>query len=826
MSLYKDLELRKQSFAEELNQQMVTPEMVYNAMPDPSLTASEQSKFRQWAAVFTGEKSKRRSEEFLAVKNALDEMQRFSLWGEDLLAQQISSGRITEKYESYMRLYEALTAYVTTHIRARSEKGKQRFAAALHMRHTLDLAAKSAVGKGKAENEPEIAASKEEIAFAEEHVGMLIRIYQKYSIRIDGDLLATNTEKLVAKWNVMRTSERNIHIFIQQHRTGKVQREAVWFAEEYRSLRSQIRLLEHRRENGLNTETVNKRGLLVKDHAHKMQKQGLSEGYLEYRRQTEEEKDLLKRDDAGLTRAQMQGLEQIDHWVLQNIRNGGYMTLGLNVSDRTDFTTKLLSMSKRERLYCYYLVETKERLNPTPEGIYKSQTEYIPSLSKFKSRMKAMGVKFYSRFSGGYVYWGKLSQAMGLVNEAKAPIAFMEWSADLVEECRDQKSGEIDRKQLEQEVKQYAEVLKDALEKKKAGKTLKKVDFTTYGLQFPRHFKGLLGLPEAVSNDFTGVGMENGILQSFIKYAGRAGAGMIVPVSLVGLFMSVMDLAEDKTKRGIHIAESVAGMVGSAGIVIRSVNALVKAGGVTNNVTKALSSTPASFVFSGVGVVNGVIKSSSWLTNGHERKKASRLVRERNGGTEGARFEQGMLRLNRKLGVKQRVDAGSSLLTSGASLVATILVATSVCSMGLSALVGGIAFGAGIAATFLANRYKGGMKDKIFDTFFDLKNVFAQAEADYLSEHGPASLTKKKKATLKEQVRRRMAAELGYNSPRHAASAVMKVYAKEILRHALVDADPMQEECIAMVRGLGCAWKPEKEPPVPGETDLVKKLMG
>ena len=86
-------------------------------------------------------------------------------------------------------------------------------------------------------------------------------------------------------------------------------------------------------------------------------------------------------------------------------------------SDRTDIIGRLLSMDKRKRLYIYYLIEKRERIKPNADSIITCQTSYEPDLGKFKDRMIANKLMFYKRFSGGYVYWNKLTEAMGIADQ-------------------------------------------------------------------------------------------------------------------------------------------------------------------------------------------------------------------------------------------------------------------------------------------------------------------------------------------------------------------------------------------------------------------------
>ena len=128
------------------------------------------------------------------------------------------------------------------------------------------------------------------------------------------------------------------------------------------------------------------------------------------------------------------------------------------VSDRTDLASRLFAMSRRKRMYIYYLVETRERVNPTLEGFIRSQTEYKPSLDSFKDAMIANKLKFYKRFSGGYVYWNKLNEAIGIAEGHQHMIETMENAFDpqLLEKDKAAKENPDDKgRQLSPEDKRY-----------------------------------------------------------------------------------------------------------------------------------------------------------------------------------------------------------------------------------------------------------------------------------------------------------------------------------------------------------------------------------
>ncbi len=110
----------------------------------------------------------------------------------------------------------------------------------------------------------------------------------------------------------------------------------------------------------------------------------------------------LKETDAGLLPEQIAGVQEIDHWFLRNHQ-------GVVVSD-------LMSLSMRERLFIYYLIEDNNRKKPEDYDMTASQN-YIPSLTKFKERMRTSKAEALSRIREGYIYMNKMSQAKQISRE-------------------------------------------------------------------------------------------------------------------------------------------------------------------------------------------------------------------------------------------------------------------------------------------------------------------------------------------------------------------------------------------------------------------------
>ncbi len=380
---------------------------------------------------------KGRSQSFIEVADALEAVKK-----EKNLFNCIKEGGLgglsSDEYEKYLRLNEALTIYINGHMGARWKAGKNRLDAAYKLRKMLERAARISVGKkvfdttGVDEKLANEYANDKNEAF--KNIDNMCDYYRAYCRQISEDMVSTVEEKIWARWNVLKTCERDIRImshFLSQSDKYK-NKERVFIEREYLFLKSQIELINNRVENS--KEKNESFSDIIRKMAHSHM-EGKSDKKNEENRakilipdeSLEESVKQNKPDnsDENFNVDQLKGLQEIDRWVIRNIRNGGYMTFGLNKTDRTDFASKLLSLSKKERMYIYYLVETKERVKPSMEGLVKSQISYVPNLSAFKNRMVASKFKFYTRFSGGYIHWNKLSEAMAIAGQATKPMEFI-----------------------------------------------------------------------------------------------------------------------------------------------------------------------------------------------------------------------------------------------------------------------------------------------------------------------------------------------------------------------------------------------------------------
>lgn len=193
--------------------------------------------------------------------------------------------------------------------------------------------------------------------------------------------------------------ERYIEMYKDTHRTKEWSKEIEEVIRDAASYRVQNRVFEtyEKEKNGIDDPVL----ALAKKHADKITG-----------RQKPEERFDSNEIDAKLSDKQLKALDSIDRWFLRNYNNGGTVGTLINVKNHHgEIVSELFSKTKRERLFIYYLIETRQRKNPGVFDVFSSQS-YIPDLERFKDRMLASKFKVMSRIMGGYTYMGKVTESM------------------------------------------------------------------------------------------------------------------------------------------------------------------------------------------------------------------------------------------------------------------------------------------------------------------------------------------------------------------------------------------------------------------------------
>lgn len=290
-----------------------------------------------------------------------------------------------------LRLYEAANGYISTH----SSKNDRYVAAQDIVKSLVKIIGPNV----NAQNNNIVIKnpSNEEIKRAKEAKKPLIDLYDNY-IKFCKELAENPFETPEEKLN------RKLSLF-NSHR--------VYFDDyekaDHQNVPKEIKALFEERDR-LQSELIFR--VQASKTVFKMKNKDAKE---EFEEKTEREKR-NEELDKGVTPQQAAKIAEIDRWLLRNYNNGGMVGAFRSKvkKNRSEFIFNLLSLSKRERLFIYYMIESRSRTKPDDTGndMLYSQERYIPSLKNFKNKMIASKLKFSKRFTGDYIYWDKLDQAM------------------------------------------------------------------------------------------------------------------------------------------------------------------------------------------------------------------------------------------------------------------------------------------------------------------------------------------------------------------------------------------------------------------------------
>lgn len=248
------------------------------------------------------------------------------------------------------------------------------------------------------------------------------RQYKALEDRLKNDLITSNVEK-------NRTRRAFLNIYRQQLLT--VVKKNYASTKEYGYYLKKLNDLD---DNV--TANIDKNSFVVEKSAKL---------YAEDNQLTHYEKSIDKEKNIeGLNPAQLRGVNEIDRWLLDNTNNGG---LFRSKFDQFDFVGELLQMTKRERLYVYYLVMSDQRKYAPTQGQFKISANIIPDLELFKKKMMPTKAKFYKYFTGKYVYWHKLGEAMRharFISNASANIPVSNLQEDAVAKIDIEKKEQVD----------------------------------------------------------------------------------------------------------------------------------------------------------------------------------------------------------------------------------------------------------------------------------------------------------------------------------------------------------------------------------------------
>ena len=277
-------------------------------------------------------------------------------------------------------------------------------------------------------------------------------LYGKYALikmHIDEDMTLSVREKVTRKLNFFRIYERdfdlvdwyNSHVGKSMEEFGLNHKKAFWVLSDYKQLCTMDNILKDADERGLQE----KEGFIKKQADHSM-REGSN---------LNRSNRLDPSIDESLTQEQLAGIREIDSWVIRNMNNGGWLgrLVGSVKSDMTDLTSVLFSMTKRERLNVYYLIQTRERKNPDLNKVFTAQT-FVPKLDAFKGQMLASKANLLKHATGGgYVYMTKLADAIRITRGQGGIIESIYKPEELVEENLQQAEADLEKLEAEKRKK-------------------------------------------------------------------------------------------------------------------------------------------------------------------------------------------------------------------------------------------------------------------------------------------------------------------------------------------------------------------------------------
>ena len=809
---------------------------------------------------------KGRSKEFCELQDAINDA--------DSLLRSLQLGRFVfneDNYRQYLMLYQAVSSYTASHVSSWSSASKKRYQEAFELRAVLDKVSEAAVFGNQQYVQEQVQHSSKEADYAATNVGRLLKYYRKYCGRVDEDLIASDEEKIRRKWDALKSCERDILIYLEEKesvaaaKNKPLSEEDAFLKQEYNSLKMQMMLRDRAKRQNLSGAFANDEAIRLRTHSQR-------ESAVEVK--PPEDKDYSLNKDEGLSAKQISAISKIDTWVIRNFRNGGYMAFAGMVSDRTDIVTKLMAMSRRKRLYIYHLIESRERLNPTADGFIRSQTLYEPNLKEFKNKMICNKLKFYNRFSGGYIYWNKLTEAMGIADRAQS---MLDNTQELLIRQEEPDSDEEQREATTPEEKQRAalkSLLSNSLEvmglitenqdkntdsaKRKSNErriaalrtaaysTIKEIAAVTALLQEKKAESVSLkedakSYTERLASDTFGItSVATGtafdpVVDNILKidpttvdsikgYFDGGTASISALGALAGSIFSFLALKNDhKSMTWFDFISSGSSLLSGIAKTGKAITGACVGFGVNSAEALAITSSTASIVMAGVDSGIAVVKTASYFRNGYYRCKAAKLAAKQ---TDQDKFRDGMLELNERLALRQRSGAAVAVTNAALTTTAAVLIAAFVATLGISAIAGAFTLGISMGLKTVDAGMRRDMKMALFDNFFKTDEQVSLAKANWESKHPGKAMNAEQEKMLIEQVRRRISADLGFYSPNQAANAVAESYAEYLLDNAH-SGNQKADMCVAMIKGLGLHYSYDPLHPmdaVPQKSDIVKKL--
>ena len=582
----------------------------------------------------------------------------------------------------------------------------------------------------------------------------------------------------------------------------------------------------------------------------------------------EKDKVIAHDDKEELTDKQLKGINDIDNWLIRNFQNGGVLGSILSFVKNTDgeMVNRILSLSKRERLHMYYLVEKGKRREANIVHVGTSQN-YVPDLDAFKDEIVASKLKFWKRITGDYTYTNKLSEAFQVTmqyrkeiktvaeierdkkkimkdgGKADKPPAAMDSEEERLYKLTELK-GALDTYQS------YLEILNQAKSKreKKGAQVIvdeayenckrlaaqlkgmdKKVDRPDIYMHDKEHAETELNdgvtYYKFITDQIPSLIDEN--LKKPFGEGSEALAGLISAVtSTITLARNGKQMSQaEVTEKSLQITKT---LYTSAQKGLELTSRFVDSAGVTT--AKEIMGSAASVV--GVAISAGVTISQSIQANNmavhgkrasiyFERKRE--LLEQKSKTTELSKkekrelkYEKNMMKLQQDLAERQKNKAIYSGVGAGLSFIGLVIPGVGTLSSVVSAI--------GSLHDLI---HVGKLRTALFDNFFNLDKLAEDAtktryKGNRLNhKHNQTDPPKEK---VKEDLRERVAAYAGFNNMKTATEFVCAKFAK-LIREKLFGTNTSELEkagYIEFVKAINLRYNEEKK--LPDERILVRKL--
>ena len=667
--------------------------------------------------------------------------------------------------------------------------------------------------------------------------------YQKYNTKLAGSSLGymPGEEVLKRKLKAFKANERLIKLYRKYKEKEDPDVEA--YVKEYEQCRAWEILLK---KTGIKEESLEE---VIEDHL-------VEEGEIE--KVKEEEKFKSEDSKEALTLEQRKGVEEIDNWLLRNFDNG--------VNNDADMVNSLLSMSKRERLHVYYLVEKERRRTASVADVWLSQA-YAPDLKTFKKKILANKAMFWKRLTGDYTYSYKLSEAMQVSKSYRKDLkAAGDMASGGKVETKDRKKlSEKDQERLKQltEFNGYLQSYNAALIALSSAKTdaektrLKEVvererlqcmdksaellakykrgnthvdegDGTAFKVEEGSQLMGFLGnLPNTFKQDFA-----NGAPQ-IVTSAVTGMIGVVTGTIMLTQNWSVYS-DEERAERTLGLGSSIlnasAGIIGMASMIAKTSQAVMGAATAMGTYAPVLgvALSGGMAIAQGVGAVKMKVYSNKASKFFEKKRELSKIGMQKNAELmdekqkkleqqkrRELKYEENLLKLQKDLNKRQGektafTGAGAGL--AGASIAFPPLAI--------------VALGVGVAGLIRDFKRVENLRTALFDRFFNLDGLTEKVVRQRFKDSRiyPEDSHKNE---VKQALRLRVAAKAGFNSVKTASVFICSKFAR-LIREKLFNSDNTGKEekaaYINLVKSLNLRYNEKKQ--LPDENILVRKMTG